>query len=146
MLTQSLKNAICLNVSQDMAKTSMRIEKMSESLARLQLENERLAAATTSKEIQEANTVADAVVIESLKAEVTNLTAALKLTPNFIVQNENLSADMSVDLQKVHATDDSDCDNHFYVSPSQSPTTIIRMEKDENRASSPSLMVSWIHL
>ena len=140
-----------------MAKTSMRIDKMSESLARLQLENERLAAATiaekssTSPEIQDTNTVADAVVIESLKAEVTKLTAALKLTPNFIVQNENLSTNVSVDLQKVHTRDDSDCDNHFYVSPSQSPlpqspTTIIRMEKDENRTSSPTLMVSWIHL
>ena len=135
-----------------MVKTSRQLEKMSESLTRLQLENERLSTASTinippmsSPEMQNTN-IADAAIIESLKAEVTQLTAALNSSSTPAVPDENLSSKLAACNQNSLATNESECANDFYISPSESPTRIIYMEKDENRATSPSLLVSCTHL
>ena len=148
-----------------MIKTSKRIEEMSESLRRLQLENKRLTEASTSVspisslpavspslEGDIGTSTADKVVIESLRVEVARLTnelssASSSTSMGYTEDPQSLKNEDN----EIQGFDKDNCenDNDLYVSPSQSPSShqpveVISMENDETRATSPSLLVCFL--
>ena len=145
---------------EEMVQTSKHIEKMDMSLARLGQENKRLmkvsnSSVTTStpspsqkqsnfpEESQETTSVTDAVMVESLKAEVARLSVALASSSSSQNYSENELSYPVANVHDLHMNEYGKDDN-LYVSPSQSPSPspveFISMEKDDIRAPSPSLM------